>query len=366
VTGAKPRTFGIVGPLAAFPRRIAAREVERAGGRLLRGITRQTTQVVLGRGLLAKAADAAIEVQVDCERAAGRELLSENAFLRLLGLLDSSERPGLRRASLLEQSRLAAHDLDLLALFDAFEGDGDLYTFRDLILARKYAGLIAGGASWGAIVRSIHRFGPAVSLTAKSLQVGGGRSIYARHGDRLVELDGQLLLDLDEPADDPDELFTEAEEAEEAGDHAEAIALYGRCLAIDPGDAVAAFNRANCLRAIGELSEAEAEYARALRSDARFVEAWFNLAALARERGRTDAARRYLERAVAVDAEYGDAVFNLASLEFDSGNYQAARRWWRRYLEVDATSEWARVARHGLRFIAMKLASSAGEEPQSG
>ena len=42
-----------------------------------------------------------------------------------------------------------------------------------------------------------------------------------------------------------------AEAAEAAGRHAEAAALYGRCLALDPGDSVAAFNRANCLRADG-------------------------------------------------------------------------------------------------------------------
>jgi tetratricopeptide (TPR) repeat protein len=93
----------------------------------------------------------------------------------------------------------------------------------------------------------------------------------------------------------------------------------------------------------------------------RFVEAWFNLAALARDRGRTDAARRYLERAVAADPIYADAIYNFASKEFDGENYLAARRWWQRNLELDATSEWARVARHGLRFITMKLATIAGE-----
>ena len=46
------------------------------------------------------------------------------------------------------------------ALFDAFEHDAEPYSFRDLILARKYAGLMAGGAAWGAIARSVHRSGP--------------------------------------------------------------------------------------------------------------------------------------------------------------------------------------------------------------
>jgi hypothetical protein len=51
VTTGSAATFGILGGLAAFPRRIAAREVERIGARLQRGVTRQTTHLVkkLGR-----------------------------------------------------------------------------------------------------------------------------------------------------------------------------------------------------------------------------------------------------------------------------------------------------------------------------
>ncbi len=225
-------TVGIVGALAALPRRIAAREVAARGGQLRRGVTRRTTVVVVGRTLIGRPDDAAIAARVDALRIAGRELRSENGFLRLLDPAAAGE-PALPRRRLIEQSGLAPRDFDLLALFDAFEHDVEPYSFRDLILARKYAGLIAGGAGWGAIVRSVHRFGPAVSLTAKSLQVGGGRAIYACHDDGLSELDGQLLLGLAEPADDdPEDVFARAEAAEAAGRHAEAAALF-RAL---PGD----------------------------------------------------------------------------------------------------------------------------------
>ena len=73
------------------------------------------------------------------------------------------------RQSLIEQSKLPERALTLLSLFDAFEHDAEPYSFRDLILARKYAGLLAGGASWSAIARSVHRSGPVTSLTALSL-----------------------------------------------------------------------------------------------------------------------------------------------------------------------------------------------------
>jgi tetratricopeptide (TPR) repeat protein len=354
-------SFGLIGAHSAFPRRHLARAVEAAGGRLQRGTSRRTTHAVFGRTLLHRRDGSKIAVTAAAERAAGRRLLSENGLLRGLGLLPA-EAAQLSRSTLVEQSGLSADDLDLLALFDAFEHDAEPFSFRDLILARKYAGLIAGGAGWCAIARSVHRAacggGSPASLTARSLQVGGGRVIHARIGDRLSELDGQLLLDLGPEPEDADALFAAAEAAEEAGDHARAAALYARCLALDPGDAIAAFNRANCLAAAGLAAEAEADYSRALRRDPAFVEAWFNLACLLAGQGRTDAARRHLERAVAVDPDYADAVYNLAAHAFDAGDLAAARRWWARYLELDPGSDWGRTAARGLKLIALGSASA--------
>ncbi|WP_214475145.1 tetratricopeptide repeat protein [Mesorhizobium sp. dw_380] len=361
--------FGTIGALAAFPLRLAAREVERQHGQLRRGITRRTTHVVFGRTILARAGvgkngDAEIERRVAAERAAGRTLISENGFLRLLGLMKAPEASSLSRQSLIEQSRLSGADLDLLSLFDAFEHDGEPYSFRDLILARKYAGLVAGGATWGAIARSVHRSGPVASLTAKSLNVGSqhGRpdAIYLEGGQS--ELDGQLLFDLGAAAhgdDTLEDLFAEAEAAEEGGDHDGAAALYQRCLAIDPTDAIAAFNRANCLRAGGHAADAAHDYISALKLDPAFVEAWFNLAGLMSEQGRDASARRHLQKAIGLDKTYADPVFNLARLEFDAGHLLEARRLWARYLELDAESEWAGVAARGVQFVDMQLAQKS-------
>jgi tetratricopeptide (TPR) repeat protein len=344
--------FGILGGLAAFPRRIAARAVERSGGRLQRGVTRQTTHLVIGRRLLA-GPEQTVASRLEAQRAADRRLLSENAFLRWLGLLDAPVPGALTTQTLIDQSRLGACDLELLAAFDAFEHDAPPWSFRDLILAKKYAGLIAAGAGWAAIARSVHQAGPAVSLTAKSLQVGTGTAIYIRDGDALSELDGQLLLDLACDEVDAEAVFSAAEDAEAAGLHAEAAGLYRRCLDLDPGDAIAAFNRANCLRVLGRLDEAEQDYCRALQRDPGFVEAWFNLAGVEAERGRPDAARRQLGQAIARDPDYADAIFNLARLDFEAGELEAAGRGWRRYLELDGGSDWARAAERGLRLIAL-------------
>jgi tetratricopeptide (TPR) repeat protein len=357
VSGAAGAAFGLLGTLAAFPRRQAARAVEAAGGRLQRNTSRRTTHAVFGRRLLERRDEATVAPRIAAERRTGRTCLSENGFLRMLGLLAPPQGAALERVSLIEQSGLAPEVLDALALFDAFESDREPFAFRDLILARKYAGLIAGGAGWAAIARSIHRSGPPASLTAKALHVSGGARIYAREGERLCELDGQLLLGLETTDDDPDALFAAAEAADEDGRHAEAAALYGRCLAADPSDAVAAFNRANCLRDAGRPKEAESDYARALQLDPDLMEAWFNLASLASAAGRTDAARRHLETALARDPGYADAVFNLAALVFETGDFAAARRWWARYLELDPDSEWGRRAARGLQYLASGAAA---------
>ena len=344
--------FGLVGALAAAPRRIAARDAARQGMVLRRGTTRQTTHAVFGRRLLLRLDDAAIAERLAGERQAGRQVLSENGFLRRIGALDTAEPGELGREALASRAGLPLQDLDLLALFDAFEHDAAPFSLRDLILARKYAGLIAAGATWGGIARAVHRSGETASITARTLKLGDGRAIYADAGGRLAELDGQLLLGLAAPPLDADDLFDAAEDAEARGAWDEAAGLYARCLWLDPTDAVAAYNRGNCLAAAGRPLEAEGAFLGAVRQDPSLVEAWFNLAGLLGERGEAASARRSLERAIAEDPDYADAVFNLGALAFEAGDHGTAERCWRRYLELDPGSDWARRAERGLRYIA--------------
>lgn len=353
-------TVGIVGALSAFPRRLAAKAVAGKGGRLRRGVTRHTSRMVLGRTLLDKFTDAEIEQRIAVLRESGATLIGENGFLRWLGLMSAPEQSNLSRQSLLDQSRLDGRMFDLLALFDAFEHDAEPFSFRDLILSRKYAGLLAGGATWGAIARSVHRSGPVASLTAMSLHPGGPKRIHALFGDDRAELDGQRLLPLAPIEDESEEYFSLAEAAEAAGLFAEAAVLYGHCLSIDPNDSVAAYNRANCLKAANDNTEAANAYMQAIKRDPDFVEAWFNYAGLLREEGKVDIARQHLATAIEIDPDYADAIYNLATLEYDAGNLGEARRWWVRYLELDQDSEWAKTASRGIAYADLHTRKSAG------
>ena len=131
MTSARGRTFGLIGGLAAFPRRLAVREVSAQGGELQRGVTRRTTHVIFGRKQLGRTDAARIAARYREEIAKGRQPLSENGFLRLLGLIEAPAGSTLSRQSILDQSRLGAQDFDLLALFDAFEAN--LITYEDAL-----------------------------------------------------------------------------------------------------------------------------------------------------------------------------------------------------------------------------------------
>lgn len=351
-------SYGVIGALKAFPLRLAAKRVAGLGGRLHRSITRGTTTAVFGRTMLTRFDEAAIEQRDAAAREAGVVLLSENGFLRALGTLPALPHANINRQSMLDQSRLDGPTLDLLTLFDAFEHHGEPYSFRDVILAKKYAGLVATGASWGAIARSIHQIGPVGSLTALTLQTDTNK-IVARDQHSLAELDGQRLLPLPDATDEAEDYFGLAETAEAAELFAEAATLYQHCTSIDPTDATAAFNLGNCLRKLDDLDGAAHAYVTALKRDPLFIEAWFNHGGVLRDMGRTDAARLHLRKAADLDPTYADAVYNLGALEYDAGDLAAARDWWRKYLELDNSTDWARRARAGIG-LANRLLNKAG------
>lgn len=352
-------SIGVVGALRAFPLRTAARRIAEEGGRLHRGLPRGTTLAVFTRSLLTRLDMVAIEERVDQARSDVGALRSENGLMRQMGLLARPAPGVVAKQSLLEQSGLSSQTLDLLTLFDAFEHDSEPFSFRDLILAKKYAGLEKSGATWHDIARSLHGVGPVGSLTALTLQSTGDR-IFAEDAFSRAELDGQRLLPLEEEPDAAEDYFTHAEAAETAGLFAEAAVLYGHCAAVDPSDATAPFNQGNCLREAGDLLGAQIAYAASLKRDPAFVEAWFNCAGVLRQLGRQNAARQHLQRAISSDPAYADALYNLAALEYETGRYEEAIAGWRRYLELDNDSDWAKRARAGITFVAQMGRSQAG------
>jgi tetratricopeptide (TPR) repeat protein len=153
----------------------------------------------------------------------------------------------------------------------------------------------------------------------------------------------------------PEDLFEQAQSAEEAGEIAEAERLYRILMKCDPTDASAPFNLGNMLRAAARNLEAEAALRPATRVDPAFADAWYNLGNLLDDLGRSEAAIECLRTALRVAPDYADAMFNLALLLQRQNQYADATDYWRRYLAIDCQSEWAARARRSLKFCEMQV-----------
>jgi tetratricopeptide (TPR) repeat protein len=352
------QTVTIVGRLAALPNRSAAVEIGRRGGVARRALGRQTTLVAIGRQAAPQLADGRLQAKLAWADWRTAPCLSENALLRALDLLPPAPRvtAAAHLEELTEKASLEPELVRLLVLFDVIQPDADgALGFRDLIAAREVGRLLVDGIGLAAIIQGTAGAGGMRGdpddhpLARLKLVCDDSGQLARRIGDRLAEIDGQLRLPFSNPGNPSvDEVFEDAEDAEQAGDMATAEALYRRCIGLDRTDPIAPFNLANVLRERGRGREAKSYLQLALAIDPKFADAWYNLALLVDREGRKDLARAYLERASAADPEYADPLYNLAQLHFEAGELSAAGRLWQRYLILDPDSEWSRLARHGL------------------
>lgn len=353
--------LSIIGALDAFPRRLAASEIAAQGGTLRRGLSRRTDILVFGhRAFHSWRPDRILSRLEEC-KTVGAHPISENAFLRLLGLRgDSKVLRQLSRQAMIDQSGLSSEAFDVLVLFDAFDFSEPPFGFRDLVAAKQFARVLDNGAEWPTLIRTIRSVGHTPSaISSLRLECSPWNDVVVRNKSILVELNGQLILSLaHSDGEGVDELFDGAEEAEDRQDWDRAAALYLQCLAIDPHDPIIPFNLSHVLIEKREWNQAQYYLIKALKLDPDYAEAWYNLAAVARGANNTVAAKRHLEKAIAADPMYSDPIYNLALLEFENGDYGEASRLWTKYLELDPRSDWGRRAKRGLQLIKMMAAGS--------
>jgi tetratricopeptide (TPR) repeat protein len=351
------QTVTILGRLATLSNRSAAAAIGRQGGTVRRGLSPLTTLVAVGRLAAEQVASGRLQARLARADEIGARCISETTLLRALHLLPPAGPGGgaLRLDELQGKVGLDQDAIRLLVLFDVIQPRNGMLGFRDLVAAREVARLLNEGLPLAEIIQGAAEIGgrgcsaddhPLARLKLVCDERG---NLARRIDDRFAELDGQMRLPLPNP-DNPsaDELFESAEDAEQAGDLANAEALYRRCVALDKRDPIAPFNLANVLREQGRLSEAKSYLQLAIAVDPTFADAWYNLALLLDAEGQKTLARAYLERASAADPDYADPLYKLAQLRFEAGELAEAGRLWRRYLILDPDSEWSRRARHGL------------------
>ena len=358
----KGKTAAFIGRLGTATQVEAARWVTDAGGKVRRGLGRTTDLAVIGHGAHTLLEAGRLQARVVRAQKLRIDVVSENAFLRRLGRMESqaSAARSISAPQIQAKSGLAADALKLLALFDVVEtGKDGMFGFRDLVAAREVAGLLASGAGLAEVIASVYALGPGADDGNRLSQVKLVRAedgIVIRMGQGTADLDGQMLLALPATGDpSADDLFEGALSAEEDGHLDLAAGLYERCLGVDRRDPSIAFNLANVLRDLGETRQARLHYQIALDIDRRFVDARFNLAHLDENAGNLDAATTQLRAAIDLDPTYADALFNLAGIYYRQGALAGAAKCWEQYLEIDDQGEWAAKARQALDLVRQQL-----------
>jgi len=255
-------------------------------------------------------------------------------------------------------SKLSSDMIQELAQFGLLDERGGRFGFRDLAGARQIAKLLNDGVRLSEIIHSvskIRKWLPEAALANVRLHPGPLGKLEVEQPGGRTDKHGQFVFAVDGSQHNADELFAQAQSAEEVGDLAEAERLYRILMMSDPTDASAPFNLGNMLRACARNVEAEAALQAATRVDPAFAEAWYNLGDLLDEQGRAEAAIECLRKALWVAPDYADAMFNLAVLLQQQNEYAEAADYWRRYLAIDCHSEWATRARRSLKFCEMQV-----------
>jgi len=334
--------------------------VRKHGGKPREGVTKQTDVLVVGEMGWPLLDDGRPSNSLAQAKSYQIPIASERQFLEWLGhSVPQEQTKNYTADQLASLSKLPNDVVDQLAMFGLIEARAGLFGFRDLAAARQVAGLLTAGTALSTITKSlreIRKWLPDARLSNLRLFPESSDRILVEQVMGRTDKTGQFVLDVEEPRDDADVVFQDAQSAEEAGDAAAAEQLYRRAMNLDPADPAAPFNLGNVLCAMGKSLEAETAYRAAVKADPRFAQAWYNLADLLDVQRRTKEAIACLDRALEAEPGYADAMFNMALLLQRIERHADAAMWWKRYLSVDASSPWAARAKRAMKYCEIQLA----------
>ena len=347
------------GRLACMTRAEAFAVVRQRGGAPSQGVTKQTKLLIVGELGWPLLDDGRPSNKLSRANGYGVPVVSERRFLEWIGkAVPDSVHKTYSADQLAALSKLSSDMIRELAQFGLLDERGGRFGFRDLASARQIAKLLGDGVRLSEIIRGvseIRKWLPEVGLANVRLHPGTLNSLEVEQLGGRTDKRGQFMLAVEETRHNSDDLFEQAQSAEEVGDIAEAERIYRLLMKSDPADASAPFNLGNMLRAHARNVESEAALRAATRADPTFAEAWYNLGDLLDDQGRSEAAIECLRTALRVAPDYADAMFNLALLLQRKNQYAEASDYWRRYLAADRQSEWAARARRSLKFCEMQV-----------
>jgi tetratricopeptide (TPR) repeat protein len=244
---------------------------------------------------------------------------------------------------------------------------GDRFTFYDLLQAKKVRDLRAKRVKSAAILASLQAMQARVAGMENPLLEAGsfshGSRVAFRSGGKAFEpIDGQFIMDFDEPAErvveakarprsipaaqTAMELFARGVALEEdPTTAAEAIASYQKVLKLNPEYAPAYINLGTLYYNQSNYELAEQHYRKAIECDPRYALAYFDLGNVLDETQRLEDAIAAYRSALQLAPTYADAHYNLALACERSRRPRQALEHWRAYLKLDAQGPWATHAR---------------------
>ena len=122
----------------------------------------------------------------------------------------------------------------------------------------------------------------------------------------------------------PDALHLLGLALHQAGQHAQAVELIDRAIAVDGKQAHYHCNLADALRDLGRYTEAERSCRRALKLKPDYLEAYNNLGNALRDQGQSEAALEAYEQALALYPDHADVLANRADLLEMTNQVEAA------------------------------------------
>ncbi len=255
---------------------------------------------------------------------------------------------------------------------------GGRYEFSDLVTVRGVLSLLDQGVPLRRIRKNVELLRDrlpelADPLGALRIWADGSSRIVIRHEGRLLEPDGQMVLDFEDEVGagaidaasslelvtdiTPDaqrelsaiELFEKGCDLDsEPSTYGEAEAAYREALELEPDFADCYCNLGAVQYNRGDRMKARRSFERCLEIEPEHVEGHFNLANLLEEEGCDEMALHHYRAALAADPSYPDLHINLALLHEKLGATSRASQHWRRYLQLSSEGAWADVARQRL------------------
>ena len=189
------------------------------GGKPREGVTKHTDVLIVGELGWPLLDDGRPSNSLARAKSYRVPIASERQFLEWLGKSAPEEQAKTYTADQLASlSKLPNEIVDQLSMFGLIEARNGLYGFRDLTAARQVAGLLAAGTALSGITKSLHeirKWLPDAGLSNLKLFPESSDRILVEQLKGRTDKTGQFVLDVEEPADDADAVFEEAQAAEE-------------------------------------------------------------------------------------------------------------------------------------------------------